>query len=486
MAANRGQFSPVPVDQAIAYLVEILPAFSYLHSLGLLYCDFKPANMIQVGDGLKLIDLGGVRRADDDISPIYGTVGFQAPEVPRDGCSVASDVYTVARTLAVIDLRVQGLPDEVPRRPARAPTRSPIFAEHDSLYRWLLKGTAPSPEDRFQSAEEMRDQLLGVLRDVTAQAAGAVTRSTPSHLFETPAVAGEELSWNELPRLTASADDPMAAVPGQRHGHRARGADAGLRPCPRAVHGGPRGPGLHGARAASAGHGPGGRRTDPHGGPVGVARCVAAGSCRAAGQRRAVRGERVQRRVRATARRAGTEAGVGPGVRARRRDGGGPTDVRPVRAQRRGVRRAGAVRHRPPRGELRPARRGVGRAGAHPGHEPGLRRRPPPARRAARGDDRRRPRPRRPRRGGHRAGPGVDGGPGAQRPAHQILGSALDFVRRRGADPRARIAGSTADEPSLRRAMEQAYRDAARLNDDPRERVRLVDRANDIRPRSVV
>jgi serine/threonine-protein kinase PknG len=93
MAANRGLFSPIPVDQAIAYLVEILPAFSYLHSLGLLYCDFKPANMIQVGDGLKLIDLGGVRRVDDEVSPIYGTVGFQAPEVPRDGCSVASDVY---------------------------------------------------------------------------------------------------------------------------------------------------------------------------------------------------------------------------------------------------------------------------------------------------------------------------------------------------------------------------------------------------------
>src|SRR4051794_22691959 len=108
MAANRGMFSPIPVDQAIAYLVEILPAFSYLHSLGLLYCDFKPANMIQVGDGLKLIDLGGVRRVDDDTSPIYGTVGFQAPEVARDGCSVASDVYTVARTLAVLIFEFKG------------------------------------------------------------------------------------------------------------------------------------------------------------------------------------------------------------------------------------------------------------------------------------------------------------------------------------------------------------------------------------------
>ena len=48
---------------------------------GLLYCDFKPANVIQVGESVKLIDLGGVRRIGDDESPIYGTVGFQAPEV---------------------------------------------------------------------------------------------------------------------------------------------------------------------------------------------------------------------------------------------------------------------------------------------------------------------------------------------------------------------------------------------------------------------
>jgi serine/threonine-protein kinase PknG len=67
----------------------------------------------------------------------------------------------------------------------------------------------------------------------------------------------------------------------------------------------------------------------------------------------------------------------------------------------------------------------------------------------------------------------------------QILGSALDLVRRRGPNPAAYIAGAQADEQSIRRAMEQAYRDAARLNEDGRERIRLVDKANAIRPRSL-
>ena len=81
MRAAGGRYDPLPVDQAIAYIVEILPAFQYLHDLGLVYCDFKPDNLIQVGDAVKLIDLGGVRRLDDVDSAIYGTVGYQAPEV---------------------------------------------------------------------------------------------------------------------------------------------------------------------------------------------------------------------------------------------------------------------------------------------------------------------------------------------------------------------------------------------------------------------
>ncbi|MCU1344367.1 MAG: serine/threonine protein kinase, partial [Acidimicrobiia bacterium] len=101
MEANHGAYDPIPLDQAIAYIIEILPAFSYMHSLGLLYCDFKPDNLIQQGDGLKLIDLGGVRRADDTVSAIYGTVGFQAPEVPEIGPSVAGDIYTIGRSLAL-------------------------------------------------------------------------------------------------------------------------------------------------------------------------------------------------------------------------------------------------------------------------------------------------------------------------------------------------------------------------------------------------
>ena len=108
MKAKGGSYDPLPVDQALAYVIEILPAFQYLHDLGLVYCDFKPDNLIQVGDAVKLIDLGGVRHVDDQESAIYGTVGYQAPEVATTGPSIASDIYTIGRTLLVLCMEFRG------------------------------------------------------------------------------------------------------------------------------------------------------------------------------------------------------------------------------------------------------------------------------------------------------------------------------------------------------------------------------------------
>ena len=212
MAERGGEFQALPPDQAIAFMIEVLPAFAYLHAAGLLFCDFKPANLIQVADTIKLIDLGGVRRVDDDVSPIYGTVGFQAPEVPSDGCSVPSDLFTVVRTLAMLVFEFKGYQQQYLASMPPQET-APVLVEHDSLYRLLVKGMAANPEDRFQSADELRDQLVGVLREVVALAApgaGAAAGSSPSTLFEAPGSATEVASWDDLPRLRSDPDDPMA------------------------------------------------------------------------------------------------------------------------------------------------------------------------------------------------------------------------------------------------------------------------------------
>jgi serine/threonine-protein kinase PknG len=211
MRANKGKFDPLPVDQALAYILEILPAFSYLHDLGLIYCDFKPDNLIQVGDAVKLIDLGGVRRVDDQESAIYGTVGYQAPEVAQVGPSVASDIYTIGRTLLVLMMEFRGYQSKyVASLPPVAETS--LFADYDSLYRLLAKACAADPADRFASVDEFRVQLLGVLREVVAQrTSGTALTSAASVLFEAPAITSEALEWDELPGLRVDTSDPQYA-----------------------------------------------------------------------------------------------------------------------------------------------------------------------------------------------------------------------------------------------------------------------------------
>lgn len=170
----------LPVAEAIAYIHRILGAFAYLHSLGLVYCDFKPDNIMVEGGDVKLIDLGGVRRIDDPDGDIYGTVGYSAPEA-GEGPTIVSDLFTIARTLAVLLTDIKGFSKEhLYKLPS--PQIEPLFAEQESLYRFLIKATAENPDDRFQSADEMADQLLGVMREIVALETN-IPRPANSNLF---------------------------------------------------------------------------------------------------------------------------------------------------------------------------------------------------------------------------------------------------------------------------------------------------------------
>ncbi|MGW6389732.1 tetratricopeptide repeat protein [Streptomyces sp. NPDC055103] len=235
-----GRRDPLPVEQACAYGIEALEALGHLHSRNLLYCDFKVDNAIQTEDQLKLIDMGAVRRMDDDESAIYGTVGYQAPEVAEVGPSVASDLYTVARTLAVMTFDFQGYTnvflDSLPD-----PEHIEVFRTYESFYRFLVRATDPDPARRFSSAQEMAEQLTGVLREVVALQSGR-PRPALSTLFGTEVRVTDTALFAELTDDVSLLGARKGA--GKRGGGRQGGAPgarpAGSGPAP----GGPGGPGL--------------------------------------------------------------------------------------------------------------------------------------------------------------------------------------------------------------------------------------------------
>nr|WP_079170385.1 serine/threonine-protein kinase [Mangrovactinospora gilvigrisea] len=176
---EQGRRVALPVEQAIAYALEILPAMGYLHQRGLLYCDFKIDNVIQQDDHIRIIDLGAVCRFDHD-GDIFGTKGYQAPEVPLDGPSISSDLYTVARTLAVLTFNFAYTSEYENSLPT--PDEVEVLRRYESYYRLLVRATNPDPAKRFGSAEEMADQLTGVLREVLALGDGK-PRPALSSLF---------------------------------------------------------------------------------------------------------------------------------------------------------------------------------------------------------------------------------------------------------------------------------------------------------------
>ncbi len=154
------------LDIAIGYILELLPALDYLHSRGVVYNDVKPDNVIVTEDQVKLIDLGAVSGIGA-YGHIFGTRGFQAPEIATTGPTVASDIYSVGRTLAslIVKLPVQ---DGIYAPGLPTPDEEPLFREYLSLYRLLLRATNEDPEKRFSSATTMANQLRGVLREILA------------------------------------------------------------------------------------------------------------------------------------------------------------------------------------------------------------------------------------------------------------------------------------------------------------------------------
>jgi len=200
----RASGGSVPVAHALAYAIEVLPALGYLHDRGLVYCDFKPDNVIQTEEQLKLIDMGGVRRFDSD-EAIYGTVGYQAPEIETDGPSPASDLYTVGRALAVLTFEFKGYQGAFAHR---LPDGIALLSQQESFARLLRRATHQDPERRFSSAGEMAEQLTGVLREVLAVADG-VPRPAFSKLFSPEVQAAGAAGVDHA--LTAPAREQVAA-----------------------------------------------------------------------------------------------------------------------------------------------------------------------------------------------------------------------------------------------------------------------------------
>ncbi len=170
---------PLLVEHVIAYGIEILAAFEYLHGHGLLYCDMSPSNVIRSANRIKIIDLGAVRGVRDRWSPTVRKRRYQVSdkEIRKRGLTVQSDIYAVGKTLKdLLDVST-----DVPKTDTEMENSAISFGIES--FSWALeRATHEEADRRFPSAPAMSQQLRGVLREILSLR-GRKLRPEPSTVF---------------------------------------------------------------------------------------------------------------------------------------------------------------------------------------------------------------------------------------------------------------------------------------------------------------
>jgi serine/threonine protein kinase len=157
----------LPEQDVIHWAVQICEALTYLHSrtpMPIIHRDIKPGNL--------MIDSGGqVRFADFTIVELYrpgrvqsgiGTEGYAPPEQYFGYSDARSDVYALGATLHHLLTRRNPNKEKLFTFQS-APPRSLNPAISEELDAVILKAVEHNPENRYQSAEEMKSALLACL-----------------------------------------------------------------------------------------------------------------------------------------------------------------------------------------------------------------------------------------------------------------------------------------------------------------------------------
>lgn len=208
----------LPVAEALAYALQIVPGIGSIHEKGFLYMDGKAKNFMKQGRRIRIIDLGGCRAIDDTVSqraklgqkpsPFYYTPGMAGPEATSEPTR-ASDWFTIGRTLAdiTIDLDLNAHFYDLP-----TPQEEAVFARYESYYRLLLLLTREDANLRPQDAADVEAQIRGVLREVIALDTGN-SPHVESDLFALE-LSGDttKLSWRQLPSFKLSPDDTARGI----------------------------------------------------------------------------------------------------------------------------------------------------------------------------------------------------------------------------------------------------------------------------------
>jgi len=168
---------PMPAQRAIETIADACQALNFSHQHGIIHRDVKPANiMISKTGAVKVMDFGIARAIADggnsvtQTAAVIGTAQYLSPEQARgETVDARSDVYSLGCVLYEIltgeppfvgDSPVAVAYQHVREDPIPPSQRHPdISPELDAV---VLKSLAKNPDNRYQTAAEMRADLIRV------------------------------------------------------------------------------------------------------------------------------------------------------------------------------------------------------------------------------------------------------------------------------------------------------------------------------------
>jgi serine/threonine protein kinase len=183
------QYGAMPADKALKITADVLAALEISHEMGLVHRDIKPGNVMMTKRGVvKVMDFGIARAMQSGVTSmtqtgmVVGTPQYLSPEQALGrGVDARSDLYSVG--IMLFQLVTGRLPFEAdsPLAIAYAHVQEePVAASSinrslppavDALIARALK---KNPNERFPSAESMRDECLRVAASFQAAAPSIV------------------------------------------------------------------------------------------------------------------------------------------------------------------------------------------------------------------------------------------------------------------------------------------------------------------------
>jgi serine/threonine-protein kinase len=168
---------PMPPRRALEVIADACQALNFSHQHGIIHRDVKPANiMISKTGAVKVMDFGIARAIADSGNPVtqtaavIGTAQYLSPEQARgERVDSRSDVYSLGCVLYEILTGQPPFVGDTPVAVAYQHVREdpvPPSQKHGGISPELdavvLKALAKNPDNRYQSAAEMRADLVRV------------------------------------------------------------------------------------------------------------------------------------------------------------------------------------------------------------------------------------------------------------------------------------------------------------------------------------